>query len=72
MAWGNNQDGQCDVPAPNNGFVAIAAGYNHSLGLKVDGAIVAWGGNSVGQCTVPGPNSGFVAVAAWQPFIAWA
>jgi len=24
------------------GFVAVAAGYEHSLGLKADGSIVAW------------------------------
>ena len=27
------------------GFVAIAAGERHGLGLKADGSIVAWGGN---------------------------
>ena len=44
--------------------MAVAAGYWHSLGLKVDGSIVAWGGNSSGQCDVPPPNTDFVAVAA--------
>jgi hypothetical protein len=34
VAWGNNWYGQCDPPAPNTGFVAIAAGGDHSLGLK--------------------------------------
>ena len=46
------------------GFVAVAAGYGHSLGLKADGSIVAWGYNTYGQCNVPAPNTGFVAVAA--------
>ena len=59
-----NYTGQCNVPAPNSGFVAVAAGYSHSLGLKADGSIVAWGDNANGQCNVPAPNSGFVAVAA--------
>ena len=44
--------------------VAVAAGVNHSLGVKADGSIVAWGGNDYGQCDVPAPNTGFVAVAA--------
>ena len=45
VAWGDNCDGQCNVPAPNSGFVAVAAGTFHSLGLKADGSIVAWGDN---------------------------
>ena len=64
VAWGVNDHGQCNVPPLNSGFVAAAAGYLHSLGLKSDGSIVAWGSNTYGQCNVPAPNSGFVAVAA--------
>jgi hypothetical protein len=54
------------VPAPNSDFIAIAAGYNHSLGLKADGSIVAWGSNILGESKAPLPNSGFVAMAAGQ------
>jgi hypothetical protein len=62
---GQNVDfGQSDVPAPNSGFIAVAAGGYHSLGLKANGSIVAWGWNDGGQCDIPAPNSGFVAVAA--------
>jgi hypothetical protein len=60
VAWGYNGYGQCDVPAPNAGFVAVAAGPAHSLGLRSDGTIVAWG--DLGS--VPAPNADFVAVAA--------
>jgi hypothetical protein len=63
-AWGYNFDGQCDVPPPNADFVAVAAGYRHSLGLKSDGSISAWGDNGMLQCDVPAPNADFVAVAA--------
>jgi hypothetical protein len=63
VVWGNNEFGQCNVPAPNSGFVAVAGGGSHSLGLKADGSIVAWARNDYGQCDVPAPNSGFVAVA---------
>jgi hypothetical protein len=64
VAWGDNDLGQCDVPLPNTGFVAVSAGANHNLGLKSDGTVVAWGDSSQGQCDVPSPNSGFVAVSA--------
>jgi hypothetical protein len=33
VAWGYNRFGQCDVPAPNADFVAVAGGMYHSLGL---------------------------------------
>ena len=62
-AWGWNDYGQCDVPEPNSGFAAIAAGKCHSLGLKDDGSVAAWGFNMYGQCNVPAPNSGFIAIA---------
>ena len=64
VAWGDNDYGQCNVPSPNAGFVAVAAGGYHSLGLKSDGTIVAWGCNGDGQCNVPSPNADFVAIAA--------
>jgi hypothetical protein len=34
VAWGSNYYGQCNVPAPNTDFVAVAGGGDHSLGLK--------------------------------------
>ncbi|KPJ66117.1 MAG: hypothetical protein AMJ43_09125 [Coxiella sp. DG_40] len=64
VAWGSNGYGQCNVPSPNTGFAAIAAGGYHSLGLKQDGSIVAWGDNHYGQCNVPSPNTGFIAITA--------
>ena len=35
VTWGHNYSGQCNVPSPNTGFVALAGGGGHSLGLKV-------------------------------------
>ncbi|OHB47823.1 MAG: hypothetical protein A2Y10_16320 [Planctomycetes bacterium GWF2_41_51] len=62
-AWGWNEHGQCNIPLPNSGFIAVEAGNCHSLGIKSNGSIVAWGLNSWQQCNVPTPNTGFVAVA---------
>jgi len=64
VAWGDNDYGQCNVPPPNEGFVAVAGGYAHSAGLKEDGSVVVWGSNDDGQCDVPSPNGGFMALAA--------
>ena len=48
-AWGNNDNGQCNIPASANGGVAaIAGGYFHTIALK-GGAVLAWGNNDYGQ-----------------------
>ncbi len=64
--WGYNAYGQTTVPfAAQSGVVAIAAGGQHILALKSNGAVIAWGGNDYGQTTVPpSANSGVVAMAA--------
>ena len=64
VAWGNNKDGQCNVPANLSGVVAIAMGSEHTVTLKQDGTVVAWGGNTFGQTKVPAGLSGVVAIAA--------
>jgi alpha-tubulin suppressor-like RCC1 family protein len=60
-AWGDNASGQLGLgdtvgrTAPThvalggNGYVAIAAGTAHSLGLKADGWLLSWGNNLYGQ-----------------------
>ena len=32
VAWGSNRFGQCNVPEPNEGFVAVAVGAYHRPG----------------------------------------
>jgi Regulator of chromosome condensation (RCC1) repeat/FlgD Ig-like domain len=64
FAWGDNDDGQCDVPAPNVDFISISGGARHVLGLKSDGSVVGWGSNNYGQCDAPSPNSDFIAISA--------
>jgi len=46
-----------------NDFVAIAAGWGHSLALKTNGSIAGWGQNTFGQATPPSGND-FIAIAA--------
>ncbi len=62
-AWGYNYLGQNAAPVSSNGWVAIAAGGDHSLALRPDGRVVAWGDNYVGQTNVPASLSNAVAVA---------
>jgi alpha-tubulin suppressor-like RCC1 family protein len=70
VAWGDNTYGQCNVPEPNEGYVAIAAAgqvmvdYSYSLAINSEGSVIAWGFNGSGQLDVPPPNTGFVAISA--------
>lgn len=48
--------------------VAIAAGNNFSLALKIDGTVVAWGDNRWHQTDVPTGLSNVVAIAAGGNF----
>ena len=34
VGWGHNNYGQTNVPAPNTGFVGVAAGAYHSLAIR--------------------------------------
>ena len=51
VCWGYNSYGQCD--APDGVFTQVAAGGEHSLGLREDGTIECWGLNNEGQCDAP-------------------
>jgi hypothetical protein len=64
IGWGENGYDQCTAPAPNEDFIALAAGRYHSLGIKSDGTVIAWYYSWEGQCLVPEPNADFTAVAA--------
>ena len=63
VAWGDNAQGQSNVPAGLNSVVAIAGSMYHSLALKSDGTVVAWGFNGHGQTDVPAGLSSVVAIA---------
>ena len=36
VAWGWDYFGQCNIPSPNSGFIAISAGRCHSVALRAD------------------------------------
>ena len=64
VAWGEDYDGQLEVPAGLSNVVAIAAGGVRSLVLKSDSTVVTWGYNYYGENSVPAGLSNVVAIAA--------
>lgn len=52
------------APAESRQHATVAAGANHSLGVKADGTVAAWGYNCYGQSTVPAGLSGVREVSA--------
>lgn len=63
--WGDNTQGQCNVPAGLGNVGSVAAGGVHSLALRTCcGMAYAWGNNAYGQCSVPTYLGGAAQVAA--------
>jgi hypothetical protein len=62
VCWGDNQQGQCDVPDLPDGtvYVEVVAGWDHTLARRCDGVIVCWGNDDYGQCQAPAPSAGVV------------
>lgn len=63
VAWGNNFDGQCNVPSGLQAK-AVAAGAFFSAAVKQDGTVVAWGDDQWGQCRVPARLANAVAISS--------
>ena len=53
VCFGNDADGQCDVPTDLGAVVAVSAGYHHTCAVRSDGQLVCFGWNALGQCDVP-------------------
>ena len=64
VAWGNNGNGQLNLPNSNVSPIAIATGTSHCITAKSDGSVVGWGGNTSGQINIPAGLFGVTAVAA--------
>jgi PKD repeat protein len=63
VQWGNAAE--WDYLTPNENFTAVATGFSHELGLRVDGSICTWGRDmGYGELDLPKPNKHFVAIAA--------
>jgi len=64
VAWGDNGDGQTNVPVDATNVMAIAGGGYHSLALQANGTVVPWGADDSGQTDVPADLTNVVAIAA--------
>ena len=53
VAWGDNDDGCCDVKGWHN-IVKVACGDHHVVGLCADGKVVSAGNIDCGRCDVAG------------------
>lgn len=67
FATGYNWFGECNVPPADN-YIAVSAGWQHSMALKDDSAVIAWGYNQdFGQCNTP-PRVKFKAIEGGEFF----
>jgi hypothetical protein len=63
LAWGNNIEGETNIPASATNVMGIASGGTFNLARRLDGAVVAWGTNDLGQTTVPAGATNIAALA---------
>jgi len=63
-AWGDNADGQCDVPGDLGSATAVSAGSLHSMALTAAGTVRCWGANADLQLDVPGTVGSAKAISA--------
>jgi alpha-tubulin suppressor-like RCC1 family protein len=66
VAWGDDTDGECDVPGAVSNAIAIAAGGQFSLALLNNGTVIGWGDDTYGQTDIPAGLSNVTAIAAGQ------
>jgi uncharacterized repeat protein (TIGR01451 family) len=72
LGWGRDDYGQADIPGGLTNVTGIAAGFSHSLALRVDGTVIAWGAGAsktgvlpnYGQSLVPDGLTNVTGIAA--------
>ncbi len=78
VGWGENNHGQASPP--NEKFVQVRSGYQHSAGLKADGTVRVWGLNDYQQHNIPaglkavkisGGESHILALQSNGTVVAW-
>ena len=64
LGWGISTGGELNIPSI--AAKAIAAGGNHSVALKNNGAVACWGNNSYGQALAPTMNNAVQVAAGYR------
>jgi hypothetical protein len=68
VVWGNNANGQANVPAGVTNVSAVASGSAFNLALEANGAVTGWGNNSQGQINAPVGLTNVVAITGGATF----
>ena len=55
-----------EPPLPATAFQAVSAGWSHTCGLRVSGAIVCWGDNTSRAADAPDDSYSGVGAGAWH------
>ena len=66
VGWGDETDGECDVPGAVTNAISIAAGGQFSLALLNNGTVIGWGDDTYGQTDIPAGLTNVTAIAAGQ------
>jgi hypothetical protein len=66
--WGENLNGQLNVPVDLTNVVRISTADTFSLALKSDGTVVGWGDNRLGQLDIPADLTNAVRICAGDSF----
>jgi alpha-tubulin suppressor-like RCC1 family protein len=53
VCWGNNSEGECNVPCDVENVVDIQCGWCRVVALSADGRVFCWGDNLDGEFRVP-------------------
>ena len=64
VGWGDNGNGQINVPVDATNIAQVAGGSVNALALKTDGTVFAWGGPGLGIAHVPAGLTNVIAIAA--------
>ena len=66
VGWGDNSEGQLNIPANLTNAVAVSAGMYQGLVLRSDNTLAAWGNNFFGQASVPAGLTNVLAISAGE------
>jgi hypothetical protein len=68
VVWGNNANGQANVPASLTNVSAVASGSAFNFALPEGGMVTGWGNDSQGQLNVPVGLTNVAAIAGGTGF----